>query len=95
MPLLDWLNKSAALKTAGRVPFRLLETVSQHGDTGGRQLPLAKEQAASDSVRQFKGLCGVVESEGAVARAAQAQSFGQGVKCKPGIACGAAQRFAG
>ena len=36
MPLLDWLNKSAALKTAGRVPFRLLETVSQHGDTGGQ-----------------------------------------------------------
>jgi adenine-specific DNA-methyltransferase len=35
MPLLDWLNKSAALKTAGRVPFRLLEMVSQHGDTGG------------------------------------------------------------
>lgn len=35
MPLLDWLNKSSALKIAGRVPFRLLETVSQHGDTGG------------------------------------------------------------
>lgn len=35
MPLLDWLNKSAALKTAGRVPFRLLEMVSQHGNTGG------------------------------------------------------------
>ena len=35
MPLLDWLNKSSALKTAGRVPFRLLEMVSQHGDAGG------------------------------------------------------------
>jgi len=35
MPLLDWLNKSHALKTAGRVPFRLLETVSVHGDVGG------------------------------------------------------------
>lgn len=36
MPLLDWLNKSHALKTAGRVPFRLLETVSVHGDLGGQ-----------------------------------------------------------
>ena len=32
MPLLDWLNKNQALRTAGRVPFRLLETVSVHGD---------------------------------------------------------------
>jgi adenine-specific DNA-methyltransferase len=31
MPLLDWLNKNQALRTAGRVPFRLLETVSLHG----------------------------------------------------------------
>ncbi|MFV5216036.1 site-specific DNA-methyltransferase [Azonexus caeni] len=35
MPLLDWLNKNQALRTAGRVPFRLLETVSAHGDVGG------------------------------------------------------------
>ena len=32
MPLLDWLNKSHALKTAAKVPFRLLETGSSHGD---------------------------------------------------------------
>lgn len=32
MPLLDWLNKSHALKTAAKVPFRLLEVESQHGD---------------------------------------------------------------
>ncbi len=36
MPLLDWLNKSHALKTAARVPFRLLETASSHGDVSGR-----------------------------------------------------------
>jgi adenine-specific DNA-methyltransferase len=35
MPLLDWLNKSHALKTAAKVPFRLLETVSSHGDVAG------------------------------------------------------------
>jgi len=32
MPLLDWLNKNQAVRTAARVPFRLLETVSLHGD---------------------------------------------------------------
>ena len=36
MPLLDGLNKSHALKTAARVPFRLLETASSHGDVSGR-----------------------------------------------------------
>jgi len=35
MPLLDWLNKSHALKTAAKVPFRLLETASSHGDVAG------------------------------------------------------------
>ena len=35
MPLLDWLNKSHALKAAARVPFRLLEAKSSHGDTSG------------------------------------------------------------
>lgn len=35
MPLLDWLNKSHALKTAARVPFRLLELHSAHGDATG------------------------------------------------------------
>jgi adenine-specific DNA-methyltransferase len=35
MPLLDWLNKNQALRTAGRVPFRLLETVAAHGEVGG------------------------------------------------------------
>ena len=35
MPLLDWLNKSQAITTATRVPIRLLEGISTHGDTGG------------------------------------------------------------
>lgn len=35
MPLLDWLNKSHALKTAARVPFRLLEAQSSHGEVAG------------------------------------------------------------
>ncbi|MBK8889369.1 MAG: site-specific DNA-methyltransferase [Dechloromonas sp.] len=36
MPLLDWLNKSHALRAAAGVPFRLLEAVSSHGDVGGQ-----------------------------------------------------------
>lgn len=33
MPVLDWLNKAHALKTAPRVPYRLLEERSVHGDS--------------------------------------------------------------
>lgn len=32
MPLLDWLNKSHAVKAAAQVPYRLLEAESVHGD---------------------------------------------------------------
>lgn len=35
MPLLDWLNKSHALKTAAKALFRLLETFCNHGDVAG------------------------------------------------------------
>ncbi len=35
MPLLDWLNKTHALRAAGRVPFRLLENVAVEGDVAG------------------------------------------------------------
>lgn len=31
MPTLDWLNRSAAFRTADQVPYRLLEPVSRHG----------------------------------------------------------------
>ena len=34
MPTLDWLNRPAAFRTAARVPYRLLEPVSTHGDGG-------------------------------------------------------------
>jgi adenine-specific DNA-methyltransferase len=36
MPTLDWLHKQQAIKTAGRVPYRLLNAESVHGqiDTG-------------------------------------------------------------
>ena len=30
MPTLDWLNREAAFKIAKDVPYRLLETVSEH-----------------------------------------------------------------
>jgi len=32
MPTLDWLNRSTAFTTAAQVPYRLLDTVSTHGD---------------------------------------------------------------
>lgn len=34
MPILDWLNKAQAVKTAQEVPYRLLEAQSVHGDAG-------------------------------------------------------------
>jgi adenine-specific DNA-methyltransferase len=30
MPTLDWLNRAEAFTTAAKVPYRLLETVSEH-----------------------------------------------------------------
>ena len=38
MPTLDWLNRAAAFQTAARVPYRLLESVSTHGDGDARNL---------------------------------------------------------
>ncbi len=32
MPTLDWLNRAEALTGAARVPYRVLEPVSEHGD---------------------------------------------------------------
>jgi len=34
MPTLDWLNRASAFTLAAQVPYRLLEQVSAHGDTG-------------------------------------------------------------
>ncbi|MBP8091599.1 MAG: site-specific DNA-methyltransferase, partial [Giesbergeria sp.] len=32
MPTLDWLHRAHAFTTAAQVPYRLLDTVSTHGD---------------------------------------------------------------
>ena len=32
MPTLDWLNRAEALTAADKVPYRVLEPVSEHGD---------------------------------------------------------------
>ncbi|MDU7589758.1 MAG: site-specific DNA-methyltransferase, partial [Acidovorax sp.] len=32
MPTLDWLNRATAFSTAAQVPYRLLDTVSTHGN---------------------------------------------------------------
>ncbi len=39
MPTLDWLNRADAFTTAAKVPYRLLEPVSTHGD------PTAKDNS--------------------------------------------------
>jgi adenine-specific DNA-methyltransferase len=38
MPTLDWLNRADALTAADRVPYRVLEPVSEHGDPGSDNL---------------------------------------------------------
>ena len=38
MPTLDWLNRDAAFRTADAVPYRLIDTVSTHGDGDARNL---------------------------------------------------------
>ena len=37
MPTLDWLNRAHAFTTAAQVPYRLLESVSTHGDAASAQ----------------------------------------------------------
>ena len=43
MPLLDWLNKNHAVKTAARVPYRLLNAESVHGDPAADNWLIARE----------------------------------------------------
>ncbi len=38
MPTLDWLNREAAFTTARELPYRLLQTVSTHGDGSAHNL---------------------------------------------------------
>lgn len=37
MPTLDWLNRAHAFTTAAQVPYRLLDTISLHGDAAAAQ----------------------------------------------------------
>ena len=37
MPTLDWLNRAHAFTTAAQVPYRLLESVSTHGEPASAQ----------------------------------------------------------
>lgn len=37
MPTLDWLNRAHAFTTAAQVPYRLLDTISIHGDAAAAQ----------------------------------------------------------
>ncbi|HUV99126.1 MAG TPA: site-specific DNA-methyltransferase, partial [Gallionella sp.] len=38
MPTLDWLNRAEALTLSGKVPYRVLEPVSEHGDANASNL---------------------------------------------------------
>jgi adenine-specific DNA-methyltransferase len=53
MPTLDWLNRSAAFTTAAQVPYRLLDTVSTHGDAAQAQQNLLIQ---GDNLQALKAL---------------------------------------
>jgi adenine-specific DNA-methyltransferase len=53
MPTLDWLNRPAAYTTAAQVPYRLLDTVSTHGDAAQAQQNLLIQ---GDNLEALKAL---------------------------------------
>ena len=53
MPTLDWLNRSAAFTPAAQVPYRLLDTVSTHGDAAQAQQNLLIQ---GDNLQALKAL---------------------------------------
>ncbi|HRL53346.1 MAG TPA: site-specific DNA-methyltransferase [Acidovorax temperans] len=53
MPTLDWLNRPAAFTTAAQVPYRLLDTVSTHGDAAQAQQNLLIQ---GDNLQALKAL---------------------------------------
>ena len=69
--------------------------VVQDRDPGWRQVPLAQKQKTGNRFRDFAGLRGIVESEGPVASAAQAQAFRQYVELQARVVCGACQHCTG
>jgi adenine-specific DNA-methyltransferase len=56
MPTLDWLNRADAFTTAAKVPYRLLESISSHGDA--RSLPRAQDNLLiqGDNLEALKAL---------------------------------------
>lgn len=53
MPILDWLNRATAFTTAAQVPYRLLDTVSTHGDPAQAQQNLLVQ---GDNLQALKAL---------------------------------------
>ena len=53
MPTLDWLNRSTAFTTAAQVPYRLLESVSTHGEAASAHHNLLIE---GDNLEALKAL---------------------------------------
>lgn len=53
MPTLDWLNRAEAFTTAGRVPYRLLESVSVHGTAPDNLLILGDNLEALKALLPF------------------------------------------
>jgi adenine-specific DNA-methyltransferase len=56
MPTLDWLNRADAFTTAAKVPYRLLESISSHGDA--RSLPRTQDNLLiqGDNLEALKAL---------------------------------------
>lgn len=53
MPTLDWLNRAHAFTTAAQVPYRLLDTISLHGDAAAAQSNLLIQ---GDNLEALKAL---------------------------------------
>jgi adenine-specific DNA-methyltransferase len=56
MPTLDWLNRQDAFATAARVPYRLLEQVSVHGDAASHAASLGNLLIQGDNLEALKAL---------------------------------------
>jgi adenine-specific DNA-methyltransferase len=56
MPTLDWLNRADAFHSAARVPYRLLETVSSHGDAASNAASLGNLLIQGDNLEALKAL---------------------------------------
>ena len=53
MPTLDWLNRAEALTVADKVPYRVLDPVSEHGDGNPENLLIQGDNR--DAIKRIGG----------------------------------------